>query len=87
MQDYLASLEQLRRDAANAASIRDRAAEDNKRELFDRLHRYFNQLADEVERALNGPNFRNPLCLNWPRLRAGPFTSSTSVLFGLNIDD
>jgi len=57
MQDYLASLEQLRRDAANAASIRDRADEDNKRELFDRLHRYFNQLADEVERALNGPEF------------------------------
>ena len=51
---YLASLEQRWWDAANAASIRDRATEDNKRELFDRLHRHFNQLADEVERALNG---------------------------------
>ena len=53
MQDYLASLEQLRRDAANAASIRDLATDESKRELFDRLHRHFNQLADEVERAMS----------------------------------
>jgi len=55
MQDYLASLERLRRDAANAASIRDLATDEGKRELFDRLHRHFNQLADQVERALHGP--------------------------------
>jgi hypothetical protein len=55
MQDYLASLERLRRDAANAASIRDLATDEGKRELSDRLHRHFHQLADEVERALHGP--------------------------------
>jgi hypothetical protein len=32
--------------------IRDRATDANKREMFDRLQRHFNQLADEVERAM-----------------------------------
>ena len=52
MKDYLASIEKLRADAKEAALIRDRATDANKREMFDRLQRHFNQLADEVERAM-----------------------------------
>jgi hypothetical protein len=52
MKDYRASLEKLRRDAAEAALVRDLATDKNKRELYDRLHRHFNRLADEVERAI-----------------------------------
>ena len=57
MQDYKASLERLRKDAAEAALIRDLAADKTKRDLYDRLHRHFNQLADEVERAMKQPKF------------------------------
>jgi len=39
----------LRREAAEAAVLRDRATNKAKREMFDRLHKRFNQLADEVE--------------------------------------
>jgi hypothetical protein len=52
MKDYRASLEKLRRDAAEAALIRDLATDKTKREFFDRLHQHFNQLADEVEKAM-----------------------------------
>jgi hypothetical protein len=52
MKDYLASLEKLRRDAAEAALIRDLASDKTKREMFDRLHRHLNRLADEVEKAI-----------------------------------
>jgi hypothetical protein len=52
MKDYRASLEKLRRDAADAALVRDLATDKNKRELYDRLHQHFNRLADEVERAM-----------------------------------
>jgi hypothetical protein len=55
MQDYLASIEKLRRDAAEAALIRDLAADQTKREMFDRLYQHLNRLADEVEKAMNGP--------------------------------
>ena len=50
MRDYQASIEKLRRDAAEAAQIRD-SATGNKRELFDRLSQHFTRLADEVEQA------------------------------------
>jgi hypothetical protein len=53
MKDYRASVEKLRTDAAEAALIRDLATDPDKRELYDRLHRHFKSLADEVEQALN----------------------------------
>ena len=52
MKDYRASLEKLRRDAAEAALIRDLATDVTKREMFNRLHEHFNRLADEVEAAM-----------------------------------
>jgi hypothetical protein len=53
MQDYQASIEKLRRDAAEAALIRDLATDVGKREVFSRLHAHFTRLADEVERAMS----------------------------------
>jgi hypothetical protein len=52
VKDYQASLEKLRKDAAEAALIRDLAANMTKREMFDRLHQHLTLLADEVERAM-----------------------------------
>ena len=49
MKDYQASIEKLRRDAAEAALIRDLATNVTKREMFDRLHQHLNRLADELE--------------------------------------
>jgi hypothetical protein len=53
MQDYKPHLEKLRRDAAECALVRDLATDPAKRGMFDRLARHHNQLADEVERAMN----------------------------------
>ena len=55
MKDYLASLERLRKDAAEAALIRDLATDNIKRETYARLHEHFCRLADEVERAMSSP--------------------------------
>jgi hypothetical protein len=52
MKDYRASLEKLRRDAAEAALVRDLATDPDKREMYHRLHVHFNLLADEVERLI-----------------------------------
>ena len=52
MKDYLASIVRLQKDAADAALIRDQATDDAKREMFERLCRHFNQLADEIEQAV-----------------------------------
>lgn len=52
MKDYRASLEKLRREAAECALIRDLATESAKREMFDRLHQHLNRLADEVDIAM-----------------------------------
>ena len=52
MKDYQASLEKLRRDAAEAALIRDLATDVTKRQMFDRLHEHLSRLADEVEAAM-----------------------------------
>ena len=41
-----------RRDAAEAALIRDLATDKTKSEMFDCLHHHFNRLADEVEQAM-----------------------------------
>jgi hypothetical protein len=51
MKDYQASIQKLRSDAAEAALIRDLAADQAKREIFNRLHEHLARLADEVERA------------------------------------
>ena len=53
MKDYQASLEKLRKDAAEAALISDLATDPKKRDMFDPLHRHLNRLADEVEQAMN----------------------------------
>ena len=53
MKDYQAQLEKLRTDAAECALIRDLTTDRAKREMFDRLHRHLNALADEVEKAMN----------------------------------
>jgi hypothetical protein len=52
MQDYLAQLEKLRRDAADCALIRDLATDKAKRETFDRLAIHLTTLADQVEMAM-----------------------------------
>jgi hypothetical protein len=52
VKDYQASIEKLRKDAAEAALIRDLATNMTKREMFDRLHQHLNRLADEVEAAM-----------------------------------
>ena len=52
MQDYKASLERLRKDAEEAAAIRDRAADPAKRALYHRLYQHYMMLADEVEKAM-----------------------------------
>jgi hypothetical protein len=60
MKDYKASLEKLRRDAAEAALVRDLATDKAKRDIFDRLHQHLSRLADEVELAMMGsPQDRN----------------------------
>ena len=52
MKDYQVSLKKLRRDAAEAALIRDLATDTTKREMFDRLAQHLSRLADEVEQAM-----------------------------------
>jgi hypothetical protein len=52
MKDYQSAIEKLRKDAAEAALIRDLATNTTKREMFDRLHQHLTRLADEVERAM-----------------------------------
>ncbi len=53
MKDYRSHLEKLRRDAGECALVRDLATDKAKREMFDRLARHLEQLADEIERAMN----------------------------------
>ena len=53
MEDYQVHLEKLRKDAAECVLIRDLATDLAKRDMFDRLSRHLDQLADEVERSLN----------------------------------
>jgi hypothetical protein len=53
MRDYKSSVEKLRSDAAEAELIRDLATVKAKRETFGRLARHLNQLANEVEHAMN----------------------------------
>jgi hypothetical protein len=53
MKDYQAHLEKLRKDAAECALVRDLATDKAKREMFDRLARHLDELADEIERVMN----------------------------------
>jgi len=52
MRDYQAALEELRKDAAEVALIRDLATVPTKREMFDRLALHLTSLADQVELAM-----------------------------------
>jgi hypothetical protein len=52
VKDYQASIEKLRKDAAEAALIRDLATDKTKRDTFNRLHEHLNRLADQVEEAM-----------------------------------
>jgi len=61
MKDFQASLETLRRDATEAALIRDLATDRKKREMFDRLARHLYQLADEVEQAMAKARNEDPV--------------------------
>jgi hypothetical protein len=56
MKDYLASIEKLRKDAAEAALIRDLATDKKKRELYQKLHDHLLRLADEVKQAMTVSN-------------------------------
>ena len=58
MKDYQASIEKLRKDAAEAALIRDLATNKTKREIFDRLHQHLTRLADEVEQAMKSDKMK-----------------------------
>jgi hypothetical protein len=55
MKDYKTSIEKLRKEAVEAALIRDLATDKAKREVFNRLHDHLSRLADEIEQAMNGP--------------------------------
>jgi hypothetical protein len=55
MEDYLASLERLPKNAAEAALTVTSLADKAKQEFLDRLHRHLDQLADDVEQAMNTP--------------------------------
>jgi len=55
MQDYVAALTSPRKDAADAAAVRDCATDAAKRELFDKLQQHLDRLADEIERVFNAP--------------------------------
>jgi hypothetical protein len=52
VKDYQTHLEKLRKDAAEAALVRDLATDKAKRELFDRLAQHLTTLAGEVEQAM-----------------------------------
>jgi hypothetical protein len=47
MKDYQAAIAKLRKEAGEAALIRDSATDKTKWEMFDRLHEHLNRLADE----------------------------------------
>ena len=67
MKDYRTSIEKLRNDAAEAALIRDLATDQIKRDMFDRLHKHFNSLANEVEQAVKSQNWANSPGLQPPK--------------------
>ena len=58
VQDYLSQVEELRKEAAECALIRDSATYQAKHQAFDRLANHLNLLGDQVEAAmLAAPRF------------------------------
>ena len=55
--NFAATLERLRKDAADAALVRD-LVPPARRDRFDRVQRSINRLADDVERAMKQANAR-----------------------------
>jgi hypothetical protein len=53
MKDYLASIDKLRKEAAEAALVRDLATDPVKRNKYGRIHDHLMTLANEVERAIS----------------------------------
>jgi hypothetical protein len=53
MKDYFASIEKLRKEAAEAALVRDLATDPVKRDMYGRIHDHLMTLANEVERAIS----------------------------------
>jgi hypothetical protein len=53
MKDYFGSIEKLRKDAAEAALVRDLTTDAVKRDIYSRLHDHLKLLAREVERAMS----------------------------------
>jgi hypothetical protein len=60
MKDYQASLEKLRRDATEAALVRDLATDPIKRAMYTRLAEHMARLADEVEQAMAQSSSKDP---------------------------
>jgi hypothetical protein len=56
----------LRRDAAEAALIRDLARDPVNRDMYSPLYDHFSRLADEVEQALSTSSRAEPLRLHLP---------------------
>jgi hypothetical protein len=52
MKDYMAKLEQLRKEAAECKLISDLATDRAKRDMFDRLCAHLTILANEIELAV-----------------------------------
>ena len=52
MNDYVAEAQKLRKEAAECALIRDRATDQSKREMFDRVANHLTVLAIQIERAI-----------------------------------
>jgi hypothetical protein len=52
MKDYQAHAENIRKEAAECAEVRDRATDQAKREMFDRLVSHLTVLADQIEMAM-----------------------------------
>jgi hypothetical protein len=52
MKDYQAHAEKIRKEAAECAEIRDRATDQAKREVFDRIASHLTVLADQIEMAM-----------------------------------
>lgn len=55
MKDYLASVESLKREAAEAGLIRDLATDPIKRQIYSRLHGQLSQSLVELQQAINEP--------------------------------
>jgi hypothetical protein len=60
MKDYFASIEKLRKEAAEAALVRDLATDPVKRDMYGRMHDHLMTLANEVERAMSRSGTATP---------------------------